>query len=295
MLSERDIERAHPEAFDFIFGNLPPDHVAEFNEHLGGCRYCQCVVAEYSEIGRIIHELPPHVEPPADLEDRTVAAMRRALRGQPAVADQRPRRDDLPATRTYQVLQGATPPDAPTANTQAFQAVQEAPAPVTRLARCRGRRRGPVGLWLAAAAAAVLIVVGVVILRPGGGSAPPQAAVVTPLHATAAAKVFGVGAATGRATARQVGESWTFELDVHGLKSLPGGDFYECWWAGPGSSRLHPILATGGSFVVGKSGSATLTMTTGVDPREFRTMEITAESPGNGGLHGTVLLTGQTL
>ena len=24
MLSERDIELAHPEAFDFVFGNLPP-------------------------------------------------------------------------------------------------------------------------------------------------------------------------------------------------------------------------------------------------------------------------------
>ena len=44
-----------------------------------------------------------------------------------------------------------------------------------------------------------------------------------------------------------------------------------------------------------KSGSATLTMTTGVNPRQFRTMEITAEALGNGSLHGTILLTGQTL
>jgi hypothetical protein len=36
-------------------------------------------------------------------------------------------------------------------------------------------------------------------------------------------------------------------------------------------------------------------MTTGVDPRQFRTMEITAESPGNGAIHGMPLLTGQTL
>jgi hypothetical protein len=42
---------------------------------------------------------------------------------------------------------------------------------------------------------------------------------------------------------------------------------------------------------VDKSGSAILTMTTGVDPRQFRTMEITAEAPGNGSLHGTILLT----
>ena len=49
MLSERDVELAHPEAFDFVFGNLPPDDVAEFNEHLEGCQYCQGVVAEYGD------------------------------------------------------------------------------------------------------------------------------------------------------------------------------------------------------------------------------------------------------
>jgi hypothetical protein len=46
---------------------------------------------------------------------------------------------------------------------------------------------------------------------------------------------------------------------------------------------------------VDNSGSTTVTMTTGVDPRQFRTMEITAESPGNGANHGVPLLTGQTL
>jgi hypothetical protein len=84
MLSERDIELAHPEAFDFAWGNLPAAERAGFNRHLGGCRYCQGVVGEYSEIGGIIKNLPPHVEPPADLEDRTVAAMIAALAGQRA-------------------------------------------------------------------------------------------------------------------------------------------------------------------------------------------------------------------
>jgi len=89
MLSERDVELAHPQAFDFVFGNLPPGDVAEFNEHLEGCQYCQGVVAEYGEIGRIVQELPPHVEPPATLEDRTVAAMMRTLAEQNAEADQK--------------------------------------------------------------------------------------------------------------------------------------------------------------------------------------------------------------
>jgi hypothetical protein len=296
MLSDGDIERAHPQAFDFVFGNLPAVEAAEFNQHLGGCRYCQGVVTDYSEIGQIIRQLPPHVDPPADLEDRTVAAMLQAAPGPPAEAGQRPGRDDLPTTQAYQVPQQPTPTGAPAASTEALPAAQKTLAPVTPLARRRGRRRGSARLWLAAAAAVIVTAVGVVIFRPSGGGGPAlPATVVTPLHATAAAQVFGVGAAVGRATARQAGQSWTFKLVVHGLKPLPGNNFYECWWAGPGNSRPHPVLATGGSFVVGRSGSATLTMTTGVDPHQFRTMEITAESPGNGGMHGTVLLTGQTL
>jgi len=46
---------------------------------------------------------------------------------------------------------------------------------------------------------------------------------------------------------------------------------------------------------VDNSGSATVTMTTGVDPRQFRIMEITAEAPGNGAIRGMPLLTGKTL
>jgi hypothetical protein len=34
ILSERDIEAAHPDAFDFVFGNLPAAKRAGFNRHL---------------------------------------------------------------------------------------------------------------------------------------------------------------------------------------------------------------------------------------------------------------------
>jgi Anti-sigma-K factor rskA len=142
---------------------------------------------------------------------------------------------------------------------------------------------------VAAAAAALIIAALVVIPNLGGGS------VAVSLYATTAAKLMGDGAATGRATAHQAGPSWTFTMTVHGLKVLPGNDVYECWWVGPGSTKSRPQLVSGGTFVVDNSGSATVTMTTGVDPRLFRTMEVTAESPGTGAVQGKVLLTGRTL
>jgi hypothetical protein len=292
MLSERDIELAHPDAFDFVFGNLPAASRAEFNRHLDGCRYCQSVVDEYSEIGQIVKNLPPHVEPTSDLEDRTVAAMVAALAGRRAQTERRPDREDQAATSLYPIPE-LQPPTGDETRVQLRPQLQPPAEPqrrpvVTQLPVWR-RNRGR--LAAVAAAAAVVIAAIVVPLSLGGG----QFTVLTPLHATAAAKLIGDGAATGRATARQAGPSWTFEMTVHGLKVLPGNDVYECWYAIAGSTQLHPLLVSGGTFVVDKSGSTTVTMTTGVDPRQFRTIEITAEPPGNGAIHGTVILTGQTL
>jgi hypothetical protein len=160
-------------------------------------------------------------------------------------------------------------------------------APVTDLPWWR-RHRGR--LTSAVAIAAVIIVAAIVVVpRLSGG----QSTVVIPLRATTAAKVSGIGTASGQATARQADQSWTYVLSVRGLKPLPGNDFYECWYAAPGSTQGHPILVSGGTFVVGSSGSTTVTMTSGVDPHDFPAMEITAETPGNGALTGAVLLTGR--
>jgi len=104
MLSEADIEAAHPEAFDFAFGNLPQAKRAEFNRHLAGCRYCQAVVEEYSDIGEIIKSLPPHVEPSAALEERTIAAMVAAMAEERAKPDRHPdATEDQAVTRVYPI------------------------------------------------------------------------------------------------------------------------------------------------------------------------------------------------
>jgi hypothetical protein len=306
MLSERDIEAAHPDAFDFVFGNLPSAKRADFNRHLTGCRYCQAVVDEYSEIGGIIHQLPPHVDPPAELEDRIVAAMVSAQAGQRTQPDAEPGAEDQSATRVYPIAQPSSEP-----------ATQLHPRPIGPATSAEGSgqpaaaeplarpRVTPLSVWrrprarlaaMAAAAAAIIIAALVVIPSLGGGGLnPAQATAAVQLHATTAAKLMGDGAATGRATAHQAGPSWTFTMTVHGLKVLPDDDVYECWWVGPGSTKSRPRLVSGGTFIVDNSGSTTVTMTTGIDPTQFRTMEVTAESPGTGALQGKVLLIGQTL
>ena len=76
---------------------------AEFNRHLSSCRHCPAVIDEYSEIGQIIQQLPPHVDPPAELEDRTVAAMTAALAAQRVEPAPQADAEDRTATRVYRI------------------------------------------------------------------------------------------------------------------------------------------------------------------------------------------------
>jgi hypothetical protein len=269
MVSERDIELAHPDAFDFVFGNLAAADRADFNRHLGGCRYCQAIIDEYSEIGRIIKNLPPHVEPPTDLEERAVAAMTAALADQRVKADRQP--DAEPETQLRPGLQ---------------------PAPVvTRLAG-RRRHRGRLAAVVAAAAAIITAAIVLPLSLGGGGISPAQATVVIPLHVTTAAKQNGYGAATGKATARQgPSGSWNVSLTVAHLKSFGDGQWYQCWYV----SRSGQVTSAG-TFTVRSSGSWTFPMTSAADPHDFRTMEITIGPPSKtGALTGLVVLSGQPL
>lgn len=306
MLSERDIEQAHAEAFDFVFGNLPAAKRAEFDRHLAGCRYCQGVVDEYSEIGGVIKSLPPHVEPPAGLEDRTVAAMVAALAERRVKTGHRPDAGDQAATRLYPIpgRQPSAEPETtvqpvprlrPPASGETWSGQSPASQPVpaapqtrptfTRLPVWR-RPRGRLAAAIAAAAAAITGAIAIPLSLAGSGPAT-----VIPLYATTAAKVNGLGAATGRATGRQdASGSWTISLTVQHLKSFGDSRWYTCWYV-----NRYGQLASAGTFQVKDSGSWTFPMTSAVDPHDFSKMEITLGRPSKtGALAGPVILSGQT-
>src|SRR6185312_717984 len=308
MLSEQDIKQAHPEAFDFVYGNLPAAKRVEFNRHLASCRYCQSVVDEYSEIGRIIKNLPPPAEPPADLEERTIAAMVAAMVAataeQRARTDRRPDTEDQAVTRPYPIPEVHHPGEPETQiqprpqlgppaekETQLRQPPADQPpadqppaepAPtetaarpmVTRLPMWR-RHRGRLVAAVAAAAAAITGAVAIPLSLLGNGAATA----VIALHATTAAKVSGFGGATGRATARQdASGSWKITLTVAHLKSFGDAKWYECWYVGQNGQ-----VASAGTFQVGDSGSWSFPMTSAVDPKEFKTMVITLQPPNQDG------------
>jgi len=305
MLSEREIELAHPEAFDFVFGNLPPARRAEFERHLAECRYCQGVIEEYGEIGGIIKLLPPHVEPPADLETRTVAAMVAAPGVQQAEPDRRPDAEVYPVLEVRHAAEPETliqprPQLGPPAEdaTQPRPTLVNQPAPdetadppaVTRLPVWR---RYPGRLAAVVAIAAAIIAAAIVVPLSRGPGSPAQPTVVIALRVTAAGTAHGFGAATGQAIARQdASGSWDITLTVQHLKHFDQAPWYECWYV----SQDGRQAASAGTFLVAPGGSRTFAMTSAVDPRDFRTMEITLQSPSNDGALGgsLVILKGQS-
>jgi anti-sigma factor RsiW len=305
MLSERDIELAHPDAFDFIWGNLPSAKRGEFNRHLSGCRHCQAIVDEYSEIGQIIKLLPPHVEPPAGLEDRTVAAMIAALDEQRATTDRRSDAEDRTATRVYPIPQRQPPaghetrvqpipqlqPPAeneteprPSPVDPSAPAEPQAPPMVTRLPVWR-RYRG----HLAAVAAVAAAIIAAAIVIPFSLGRGGLTEVVT-FHLTP--PPGSTQTASGTAVARpDASGSWTITLTVRHLRTFGDSPWYECWYVGAGKAG-HPQVASAGTFLVPDSGSGTFSMTSAADPRQFKTMQIRLEQPGaTGSIQGPVVLT----
>ncbi len=314
MPPDREADLAHPEAADWVLGTLGPAQAEDFPRHLTDCPQCRAAVAEFGELGQMLQHLPPAAEPPPGLEARTIASVLAAAKYPTPKADRRSAPEDQTATRIQprpqlqppaadetrvQPRPQFQPPAADETRVQPRPELQPPAEPqarpeVTRLPVWR-RHQGRLAAVIAVAAAIIAAAIVIPLSVGRGQVTPATATAVIPLHATAAAKLIGDGAATGQATARPAGPSWIFDMTVHGLKFLPGDDVYECWYAKSGSNQLHPQLVSGGTFVVDHSGSTTVTMTTGVDPRTFRTMEITAQSPGTGALQEPVLLMGRTL
>ncbi len=137
----------------------------------------------------------------------------------------------------------------------------------------------PVVSAIAGAAVATAAFLGVRVLGP---TAPAVAATIS-LHA--------VPGKTGsaQATARQANGGWAIELTVKHLPKLEPGQFYECWYAGPGNRPGNLQLITAGTFI---TSNGTLNMWSAADPAKFKIMQISTEQPGDASQHGQVILQG---
>ena len=194
-----------------------------------------------------------------------------------------------PAAR---MLRAAAPAEVPPPGLQArtLASVAAAAAASTAAADAAARQSEKHSRWrglnvrMLALAAAVVIAagVGVALALPRSPSAETY---TMALHSPASH-------ASGQAIAMHTDSGWSIQLTVAHLPSLGQGQFYECWWVGPGNRPGHPALVSAGTFVVGSSGTATAHMWAAADPDDFKSMEITTETTADPGQPGQVVLSG---
>jgi hypothetical protein len=149
----------------------------------------------------------------------------------------------------------------------------------------RNRRWRGWSTRMLALAAAVIIAAGISVgLLVSGGT--PAAAYALALHS-------GPGlSASASGTIRQADSGWSVQLTAVHLPEPGPGQFYQCWWVGPGNQSVHPRLVSAGTFIVGPSGTATVQMWTAADPHDFPAIEITLDSAARPGQPGRVVLSG---
>ena len=245
-------ELGHPAAAAWALGALDPGEAGRFQAHLRSCGECRIAVADFDQVARALAHPPPDLEPPPDLQARTLAGVQYAV----------------------------------TAAKRAQQDPRPAPAPAKASASRWWHWHWNLPAFSVAAALGAAAVAIVVVLVQVTQTAPAQAQTVIPLHGAAGS------AASGQATARHADGGWSIHLTVRHLPPLGSGQFYECWYAGPGNRLGRPELITAGTFTVGPSGTGSFTMWSAANPKVFQTMQISAERPGDAGQHGQVILTG---
>lgn len=68
----------HPEVAGWVLGALDQYEAGKFREHLESCAGCQAAAAELQPAARMLRMAAPAIQPPADLQDRTLASVARA-------------------------------------------------------------------------------------------------------------------------------------------------------------------------------------------------------------------------
>ena len=239
----------HPETAGWALGTLDPDDAAAFSEHLQSCPQCQAEVAEFTPVAESLPLAAPSAEPPDDLFYKTMAAVQYAVMA-----------ESQPATEPEPTARG---PAARASRWWHFHWTSPLMTVVTALGAAAVTAAAFIGVQLSQITAPAVLA-SFDLRAPAGGA----------------------GSAT--ATVRHYSSGYNIALTARDLPRLGSGQFYECWYAGPGNRSGHLELITAGTFV----GNGTVHMWSAANPARFKIMQITIEQAGDASQHGRVILSG---
>jgi uncharacterized RDD family membrane protein YckC len=227
--------------------------------------------AELDELRALLEAEETWAEPPAELEDRVVAAIADAAGAAPASPAKpapapAPRRFATPVQpaavrRAEREAEASQPPPA-----------TQAPSPRPARAPRKPRQRSWVDTILARPAYAfgliavlVAVVAGLAAISTSGGGNPPPAALKFAMVVNGTSLSPG---AHGSATLTKMSSGWQVELSATGLPHLANGRYYQAWLKNS-AGVLVPI----GTF----NDAVKVTLWSGVPVTQFRTLTVTRQ------------------
>jgi Anti-sigma-K factor rskA, C-terminal len=245
--------------------------------------------SELDELRALLEAEEMWTEPPAELEDRVVAAIADAA-GTSEAPEQanrpRPRQFATPVQpadvrRAAREAQAQQPPPAPPAR----QA--PSPRPARELKKPRRERSWVMTILerpvyaFGLLAVLVAVVAGVTLISRSGGGSPSPAPVQFAMVVNGTSLAPG---AHGSATLTKMSSGWQVELSATGLPHLSGGRYYQAWLKNA-AGALVPI----GTF----NDALKVTLWSGVPVTQFRTLTVTRqEANGNPASSGQRVLVG---
>ncbi len=283
----------HADVAGWALGALDPIDAQALEAHLRSCGQCQAAVAEFEPVAKALSRAAPAVEPPDNLQARTIASVLAAVAEDKDAAKIRP----IPVAfrpagpRPSQALPVPPGPDSDSDSDSDSGEPGPGRRPgaggtIIRFPRWHGHARlAAVAGAIAGAVAAAIIAV--LVIAPGSGHGLPAGAVKFNL-----APASGQTASATATDVQDASGSWRITMNVQHLAVLTGEDYYECWYVRPARAGRPEQYVSAGTFVVPDNGSWIFSMSSGVDPTEFSRMEIHKESPGATSPQGPAILSG---
>ena len=266
----------HHDAAGWALGALDPADAGRFEAHLHGCAECQAAVAQFQPVARALMSPAPAVEPPPELEAKTLASVQHAV----LAARQAGQAGDTSRTavmRKPSLAAQTVAHDVHIARARPAEDSAPGPAPGKMSKWWHWHWHSPL-LSVSSALAGAAVAVAAVVLVPLLQTSPAIAATI-PMHSPDG------GGPSGLAKVQRVAGGFLIHVTVRGLRSLGPGQVYECWYNRPGTGQW----ITAGSF--GKSGS--FVMTSAADPRVYTVMKIFLEQAGDPRPTGMLVLSGR--
>ena len=230
-------ELPHVDLVAYVLGALAAPESARVERHLDSCAVCSVEIAELRPATRLLEQAAPPVSLPADLEQRTLAAVARAAGAENGRVTEAGSRFGRP-TR---------PPSAP----------------------ARRRRFG----WRLPAVAAGLAAVLAAAVFAGSLLSGDDLPGSLELDATLTGKPGQSASAVVQKT--EIGRVIEFRSDA--LPILPEGEYYELWFVGPGDRPNDPNRISAGTFHPDEDGRSNVRFAAAVDPAKYPSLAVSAE------------------